>query len=113
MWRLLGDLLRRVKPKRRRTDDRTSSSGRHSSLCGATLAAIADGLQLAPESAREHSERALSGSRAGASGAGNSASSISADPGVAPVSGDPIRGFLWALVFAAPLWVWLSVWLLT
>ena len=29
------------------------------------------------------------------------------------MSGDPIRGFLWALAFVAPLWVWLSVWLLT
>jgi len=77
------------------------------------LAAIADGLQLAPEAARKHSERALSGPRAGASGAGNSASNIGADPNGAPVSGDPIRGFLWALAFVAPLWVWLSVWLLT
>ena len=77
------------------------------------MAAIADGLQLAPESAREHRERVLSRPRAGASGAGNSASNIGADPGGAAVSGDPIRGFLWALAFVAPLWVWLSVWLLT
>ena len=97
------------------------------------MTAIADGLQLAPESARKHSERALSSPRAGASDAGNrasiigagsigagsigassiTASSIGADPSGAPVSGDPIRGFLWALAFVAPLWVWLSVWLLT
>jgi hypothetical protein len=77
------------------------------------LAAITDGLQLAPESARKHSERALSGLRAGASAAGNSASNIGAEPSGATVSGDPIRGFLWALAFVGPLWVLLSVWLLT
>jgi len=40
-------------------------------------------------------------------------SNLGTDPIGAPVSGDPIRGILWALAFLAPLWLWLSVWVLT
>ena len=77
------------------------------------MAAIADGLQLAPGSARNHSERALSVPRGEASGADDSASNLRANPSGAPESGDPIHGFLWALALVAPLWVLLTVWLLT
>jgi hypothetical protein len=76
------------------------------------LAAIADSLQLAPESARKHAS-VLSASRELERQVLATAQATLAQIRGEPGSGDPIRGFLWALAFVAPLWVWLMVWLLT